>query len=103
MPNAKGAACALENACRDFELPKREKDVIAKHLSPLNLRPPRNRRSALVCAPEKVCAVLETFGSGRPRRRAGPHSIVRPAGKEKTEIDGRSPTSGPSVISFRFR
>ena len=58
---------ALENACRDFSLNEREKDIIAKHMFPLNLRPPRYRESALVCAADKACALLETFGTGKLR------------------------------------
>lgn len=53
---------ALKNACRDFMLNKKEKDIIAKHMFPLNLRPPRYKESALVCAADKCCALLETFG-----------------------------------------
>lgn len=53
---------ALENACRDFPLNQREKDIIVKHMFPLNLRPPRYKESALVCAADKCCALLETFG-----------------------------------------
>ena len=54
---------ALENACREFPLNEREKDIIAKHMFPLNLRPPRYKESALVCAADKCCALLETFGA----------------------------------------
>ena len=72
---------ALENACRDFALTARERDVIAKHMFPLNLRPPRYRESVLVCATDKMCAVLEVFGPGCLRRRTGLHSTVRSAAK----------------------
>lgn len=58
---------ALENACRDFPLNQREKDIIAKHMFPLNLRPPRYKESALVCAADKCCALLETFGTEKLR------------------------------------
>lgn len=58
---------ALENACRDFSLNETEKDIISKHMFPLNLRPPRCRESAIVCAADKFCALLETFGANRLR------------------------------------
>ena len=68
---------ALENACRDFSLGSIERDIIAKHMFPLNLHPPRYRESALVCAADKLCALLETVGAGRLRKATG----VRPANR----------------------
>ena len=55
------AAAALQNAERDFALNAVERDIIARHMFPLNLTPPRYRESILVCIADKICAVYETF------------------------------------------
>lgn len=56
------AAVALENAARDFELQKIEKDIIEKHMFPLNLtKIPKYRESVLVCIADKICATRETL------------------------------------------
>lgn len=64
---------ALENACRDFPLNEKEKDIIVKHMFPLNLRPPRYKESMLVCAADKCCALLETFGVEKLRELTKVH------------------------------
>lgn len=52
---------ALENARRDFRLTAKEEDIIAHHMFPLTLVPPRTVEGLLVCLADKVCAVRETF------------------------------------------
>ncbi len=54
------AAKALENAMEDFKLNEIEQDIIACHMFPLNIRPPKYRESWLVCYADKVCSGLET-------------------------------------------
>ena len=54
-------AAALKNASADFGLSPRERDVIAKHMFPLTLRPPRFRESWIVCLADKWCALEETL------------------------------------------
>ena len=44
-----------------------ERDVIARHMFPLNLTPPRYRESILVCIADKICAVYETFSIPIPK------------------------------------
>lgn len=61
------AAAALQNAERDFALNAVERDVIARHMFPLNLTPPRYRESILVCIADKICAVYETFSIPIPK------------------------------------
>ena len=61
------AAVALQNAERDFHLNAVERDMIAKHMFPLNLTPPRYRESVLVCIADKICAVYETFSIPIPK------------------------------------
>ena len=54
------AECALKNAERDFQLGDVDEDVIARHMFPLNLTPPKYRESVLVCLADKICAADET-------------------------------------------
>lgn len=51
---------ALENAARDFALTPIERDVIAKHMFPLNPAVPRYRETVIVTCADKFCAVCET-------------------------------------------
>lgn len=52
---------ALHNACRDFELNNIEKDIIVKHMFPLNIKPPRYRESFIVMLADKYCSLYEVF------------------------------------------
>lgn len=53
------AGIALRNALKHFELNDLEKDIILKHMWPLNLTPPKYKESLLVCLVDKCCATLE--------------------------------------------
>ena len=53
-------AIALKNAARDFQLGDIEREVILRHMFPLNLAPPRYRESLIVCLADKICAARET-------------------------------------------
>ena len=53
-------AIALKNAARDFQLGDIERDVILRHMFPLNLALPRYRESLIVCLADKICAARET-------------------------------------------
>ena len=55
------AKTAMENACRDFDLNEIEKDMIARHMFPLNLKPPKYRESRILCVADKMAAACETF------------------------------------------
>ncbi len=51
---------SLKNAERDFELNDIEKDIILKHMFPLNITtPPLYKESTIVCIADKICATLE--------------------------------------------
>lgn len=63
------ANTALLNAVRDFDLNAVERDIIARHMFPLNLRPPRYRESIIVCLADKICALRESVPSFFARRR----------------------------------
>ena len=53
------AGTALRNASRDFELSDVERDVILKHMFPLNPALPRYRETVIVTLADKLCAVQE--------------------------------------------
>lgn len=53
------ARWAARNASRDFKIGLIERDVIEKHMFPLNPVPPRYRESVIVCLADKICAVCE--------------------------------------------
>lgn len=50
---------ALKNAKKEFQLTRREQDIIRKHMFPLTLIPYRYRESALVSVVDKACAAIE--------------------------------------------
>ena len=52
---------ALENALRDFDLSKRERNIIRSHMWPLTLfHFPRNREALITCIADKVVSTKET-------------------------------------------
>lgn len=52
---------ALNNAERDFDLNKIEKDIILKHMFPLTfLHMPKHKESFLVCLADKIVTLKET-------------------------------------------
>ena len=66
------ARTALHNASRDFTLDAVERDVIKRHMFPLNPVPPRYRESVLVCLADKICAIGETLHLPAPAALAQP-------------------------------
>jgi uncharacterized protein len=58
---------ALANAERDFVLTDVERDVIVKHMFPMNPALPRCRESILVTLADKLCASREVFWALLPR------------------------------------
>jgi len=71
---------ALKNAMRDFDLTKREQDIIKKHMWPLTPFVPMYRESWIVTMADKYCSTLETlkFRKGIHRGQA---SVVENKGK----------------------
>lgn len=57
----KHAKFALNNASRDFDLNHIERDIIKKHMFPLNIAPPKYKESIIVCIADKICATCETL------------------------------------------
>lgn len=56
---------ALENASRDFVLSEVERDIIKKHMFPLNITPPKYCESWVVSLADKICALRESVKRGR--------------------------------------
>lgn len=53
---------ALSNAVQDFELSRRERNIIASHMWPLPpTRVPQCREAWIVCVADKVCSLQETL------------------------------------------
>ncbi len=50
---------ALQNAERDFEIGIIEKNMIERHMFPLNIKPPKYRESVILCVADKICALKE--------------------------------------------
>lgn len=55
------AKLALKNAIRDFKLTDKEKDIIEKHMFPMNPALPKYKESILVGVADKLCAVFEVL------------------------------------------
>lgn len=55
------ADIALTNAADDFSVNPIEANMIARHMFPLNIRPPRYREGVVLCIADKACAIKETF------------------------------------------
>jgi len=52
---------ALRNAQKEYELTKREEDIIKKHMWPLTIVPPACREAWIVTVADKYCSILETL------------------------------------------
>ncbi|WP_312280985.1 HD domain-containing protein [Oscillibacter sp.] len=52
---------AVHNACEDFQLTPKEKDIILRHMFPLIPVPPYYLESWIVCVADKICALQETL------------------------------------------
>lgn len=61
---------ALANALEDFDLNGVERDMIRRHMFPLNVRPPRYKESWILCVADKICSSRETV-DGLPLAIAG--------------------------------
>ena len=57
----KHAKIAYINASKEFNLNKKEKNMILTHMFPLNLRIPRYKESIILCVADKICATKETI------------------------------------------
>lgn len=55
------ARCAYDNAKKEFELGKIEKDIILKHMFPVNISLPKYKESYIVSIADKISATHETI------------------------------------------
>lgn len=55
------ARCAYENASKELELNEIEKDIILKHMFPLNIIPPKYKESWIVTIADKIVSTRETI------------------------------------------
>ena len=55
------ASTALHNAALDFELTNIEKDIISKHMFPLNIKLPKYKESYIVSLADKICSSYEVI------------------------------------------
>lgn len=58
---------ALKNAKEDFNLSRREIDIITHHMFPLIPLPPLTKEGWIVCLADKLCAVHETVKRKKKR------------------------------------
>ena len=53
---------ALENAVEKFDLNRRERDIIRKHMWPMTLiNIPKCKEAWVICLIDKYCSIMETF------------------------------------------
>ena len=70
---------ALRNAGRDYPgLTKRQCDMIAHHMFPVTLRPPRYRAGWMLCLFDKLAAMDDRFGKKR---------FKEPSAREEKRVD----------------
>lgn len=81
-------AFAVQNASRDFELTKKEKEIILRHMWPLTVIPPRCREAWLVNGADTFISLIETIADRRKSDKMkqkwieGPLTLSRNKGKE---------------------
>lgn len=66
------AGDALKNAMKEYDLSNREKNIIQRHMWPLNITPPGCREAWIVTMADKYCSTLETL-----KLRKGASSTIR--------------------------
>ena len=86
------ARTSLITACKDFPMNRTEKQIIFRHMFPLNIsRFPNSKEAAMVCMADKICATLETIR----RKRYDPviyKGLKLPIEVPMTERGGRWPS-----------
>ena len=55
------AKTALDNASKDYDLNKVERNMIYTHMFPMNLRIPKYKESIILCLADKIVATKETI------------------------------------------
>jgi uncharacterized protein len=80
------ASTALRNADKEYELTDMEREIILKHMFPLNIRPPRCKEAWIVNLADTYCSAGETFMGRKPhdKRRK---KIISKARKQRERVD----------------
>lgn len=60
---------AFENASKLFDLNKKEKDIILKHMWPVTIKLPRYKESYIITFVDKYCAMQESIKAYKSRRK----------------------------------
>lgn len=58
---------AMRNALADYQLTKKEMQIIQRHMWPLTIMPPTCREAWIIVLADKICTVLEVFRKERVR------------------------------------
>ena len=86
------ARTSLITACKDFPMNRTEKQIIIRHMFPLNIsRFPNSKEAALVCMADKICATIETVH----RKRYDPiiyEGLRLPVEVPMSDLRGRRPS-----------
>lgn len=79
---------ALKNAMKDYDLTKREQDIIKKHMWPLTPFIPKYRESWIVTMADKYCSTLETlkFRKGVRHQYENMNDLVISEGENSEEV-----------------
>lgn len=72
---------AAKNARRDYALKPLEEYIIARHMFPLTILPPKSKEGWMVCLADKWCAVKETLQPFFKRRRYNKKALANARAK----------------------
>lgn len=71
------AKCALNNVMENFEITELEKDIIVKHMFPLNLALPRYRETVVIILVDKYCGLIEVAANAAAVMTYAAASMIR--------------------------
>ena len=84
------ASTALKNADEEYELTDMEREIIVKHMFPLNIKPPRCKEAWIVNLADTYCSTGETFLGRKPHDKRRKKIIVKARKqRERAERHGR--------------
>ena len=90
------AATALKNAEKEYDLTDVEKEIIKKHMFPLNITPPTCREAWIVNIADTYCSTGETF-MGRKSHEERREKIIKKAKKRRMK-EKQNGTIRPGII-----
>lgn len=92
------AGTALKNADKEYDLTPVERDIIEKHMFPLNVKPPSCRESWLVNFADTYCSTGETL-LGRKKHEQRRERIKEKCRKQKERERLRLEKTGRRIIT----